>query len=96
MFDKIRNNDLINKSHLEDILHKFSKKQEVQTKRNYVILIIILSILVLGAVGFAVYKFFFAPIDDYDDYDDDYDDIEFEDDFEEDEDLEEDDEAELE
>lgn len=94
MFDKIRNNDFINKNHLEDVLHKFSKKQEIQTKRNYTLLIIILSILVLGAIGCAVYKFFFAPIDDYDEFDDDYDDIEFEDDFEDDEDLDEEEELE--
>lgn len=94
MYDKMIRAKNITANQLEDILDRFHKKQVSAKKKNYTWLIVIVSILTLAAIGFAVYKFFFAPIDDYDDYDDfdDYDDIDFDDDFEEDDSEEDDDE----
>lgn len=91
MYDKMMKAKHLTAKQLEDILDKFHKKQIIERKKNYTWLIIGLVVIGLAAAGFAVYKFFFAPIDDYDDYDDDYDDIDF-DDFE-DEDFDEDEEV---
>ncbi len=92
MFDKMKNSKFLNSQQLEDILDKFHKKQLFEKKKNYTWLIVTLSVVGLAAIGFGVYKFFFAPIDDYDDeYDDDYDDdIDYDEDYD-DEDEDEDD-----
>lgn len=86
MYDRMMKAKHLTAKQLEDILDKFHKKQIIERKKSYTWLIVGLVIIGLAAAGFAVYKFFFAPIDDYDDYDDDdYDDIDFDEEFDEDE-----------
>ncbi|MDA3847450.1 MAG: hypothetical protein PF505_13080 [Vallitaleaceae bacterium] len=84
MFDRIRNADFVSMRQIEDLFNRFTKKQDVQARRNKLLLIIIGSVLVIGVGGFLIYKFFFAPVDEYDDFydefDDEYDDIDFDDD----------------
>lgn len=85
MYDKLRRNRFLNAQQIEDILDKFHKKQIEEKKKNYTWLFVVLGVVGLAAVGFGVYKFFFAPIDEFDDeYDDDYDDIDFDEDYDED------------
>ncbi len=80
MYDRMIRAKNITAKQLEDILDKFHKKQVEERKKTYTWLIAGAVLVGLAAIGFAVYKFFFAPIDDYDDFDyedDDYDDIDF-------------------
>lgn len=85
MYDRMRQVKHITAKQLEDILDKFHNKQLLEKKKNYTWLIVGLVIVGLAAAGFAVYKLFFAPVDDYDDYDDDdYDEIDFDEEYDED------------
>lgn len=90
MFDKFKNLEMVSVRQLEDVIHRVTKRNEEQTKKNRVLLIVILSVLVLGVAGALVYKFFLAPVDEYDDFyeefEDDFDDIDFDDDDEDDDD----------
>ncbi|MBC7961084.1 MAG: DUF4366 domain-containing protein [Vallitaleaceae bacterium] len=87
MFDKMKNSKFLNTQQLEDILDKFHKKQLFEKKKNYTWLIVTLIVVGLAAIGFGIYKFFFAPIDDYDDYEDDFeDDIDYDEDYDDEED----------
>lgn len=88
----MKNSKFLNSQQLEDILDKFHRRQMFEKKKNYTWLIVTLSIVGLAAIGFGVYKFFFAPIDDYDDEYDDYDDdIDYDEDYDDEDEDEEDD-----
>jgi len=85
MLDKIRKDMFISTQQLEDILQKFTKKNE--QKKRYTWLAIILSVVAIAGIAFAVYKFFFVPLDDcdeFDELDDELDDIDFDEDFDDD------------
>lgn len=81
--------NFLNSDQLEEILDRFHKKNILVGKKNYTWLFVVLAVIGTAAAAFAVYKFFFAPVDGCDccgdyDYDDD-DDIDYDDDYEDEE-----------
>jgi hypothetical protein len=89
MGSKLKSFSVLTTQQLEEILERFHLRREKERKKSYLWLIIVGSVLGLAAIGFLVYKFFFAPVDEYDDedyYDDDYDDIDYDEDYDDDDD----------
>ena len=86
MFGIVRKDDLISMKHLNELLHKLNKKEEIKERKLNTWLIIGLVAAVLVVTGAIVYKLFFSVKEDYDDYDefdDDFDDMDYDDDYDE-------------
>lgn len=90
MFERLKEAQSVSMKQVEDIVGRLTKKHQKETKKNQILLIILISVVVLAIAGFVLYKVFFAPVDEYDDFydefDDDFDDIDFDDELDMDED----------
>lgn len=78
MLDRIRKEEWVSVDHLNELLKKMNMKQvPVKKKRSMAWLAVLIGVLSVAAIGYAVYKYFFAIEDDFEDFE------EYEDDFEE-------------